>query len=103
MKLIVCGATGFVGQETVIQALAHPDITSVIALTRRPLELPAGIETGKLSSVTLADFGHYDDDAKKGLGDADACIWYVSCPALNREKEMCCPQEAPRTTEKPDI
>ncbi|QKR99312.1 NAD(P)H-binding protein [Sphingomonas sp. CL5.1] len=37
MKLLLVGATGLVGHEVLTQALEHPRVESVIALTRRPL------------------------------------------------------------------
>ncbi len=77
MKLIVAGATGFVGTETTIQALKNLEITSVVALSRRPLELEECVDTSKLTNIVLDDFDHYPEDAKKDLADADACVWYV--------------------------
>ena len=77
MKLIVAGATGFVGTETTLQALKVPKITTVVALSRRPLELREGIDTSKLTNIVLDDFDRYPEDAKKDLADADACVWYV--------------------------
>lgn len=40
MKLIVTGATGFVGKEVVRLSLKQPDITAVVALSRTPLSMP---------------------------------------------------------------
>ena len=37
MKVLLLGATGLVGQNALAQALAHPSITQVIAVTRRSL------------------------------------------------------------------
>ena len=75
MKLIVSGSTGFVGKEVVIQALKSSTVSSVVALTRRPLDLDGVTDTSKLRTVVLDDFGHYPDEAKKQLAGADACIW----------------------------
>ncbi|HEX4856202.1 MAG TPA: NAD(P)H-binding protein [Limnobacter sp.] len=36
--LLLAGATGVVGQQVLQQALAHPQVGKVVALTRRPLE-----------------------------------------------------------------
>src|ERR1700685_2998889 len=37
MKVLILGATGLVGQNTLMQAVTHPAITQVIAPTRTPL------------------------------------------------------------------
>jgi uncharacterized protein YbjT (DUF2867 family) len=43
-KLLVVGATGMVGEQVVIQALADKRISRVIALTRRPIALSDKLE-----------------------------------------------------------
>jgi uncharacterized protein YbjT (DUF2867 family) len=82
MKLIVTGATGLVGTEVIRQSLKNPKITSVIALSRRPVTVPGNdgedLNTDKLKSLVLKDFTHYPDDDKAQLADADACIWYLA-------------------------
>ena len=40
MKVLILGATGLVGQSTLVQAVAHPAIIQVIAPTR--MALPPG-------------------------------------------------------------
>lgn len=77
MKLIVVGSTGFVGTEVVRQALKNPKITSLVALGRRPVQVPedAGDGGSKLQSVILEDFTKYPDSVKSQLADADGCIW----------------------------
>jgi uncharacterized protein YbjT (DUF2867 family) len=37
MKVLILGATGLVGQSTLVRAVTHPAITQVIAPTRTPL------------------------------------------------------------------
>lgn len=80
MKLIVTGATGFIGSEVVRLALRNPRINSVIALARKAVSFPTSIghdvEKSKLQSVILEDWsGAYPDDVKRSLQSADACIW----------------------------
>jgi N-acetyl-gamma-glutamylphosphate reductase len=80
MKLIIGGSTGLVGTELLRQALSHPAITSIVGLSRRETQLPAGApNSGKLRSIVVDDFEHYSDAVRKELEDADACIWY--CPS----------------------
>ena len=82
MKLIVTGATGFVGTEVIRQSLKNPKITSVIALARRPVALPSNLDqdadSSKLQSVTIEDYDVYPEEVKKHFAGADACIWYKS-------------------------
>ncbi|KAJ5372765.1 hypothetical protein N7517_004771 [Penicillium concentricum] len=78
MKLIVAGATGLLGTEIVRQSLQMRDITRVVALARRPLQLDEGIDTSKLRSVDIHDYGEYPDIVKAELAGAEACIWTVA-------------------------
>ncbi len=85
MKLIITGATGYVGKEVVRQSLGRPEITSVVAVARKPVpvpdNLPAGADASKLRSVVVADYTEYPDDVRKEFAGADACIWCVSLPS----------------------
>lgn len=82
MKLIIAGATGFVGTEVVRQALLHPAVTSVVALGRRATPVPANIgpdaNVSKLKSTICDDFENYSESVKADLAGADACIWYYN-------------------------
>lgn len=78
MKLIVAGATGFVGQEVIRQALRNPDIKSIVALARRPVAPPpTAADASKLKNVVVKDYDDYSDEVKKEFAGADACIWRV--------------------------
>jgi FlaA1/EpsC-like NDP-sugar epimerase len=79
MKLIITGATGAIGTEVVRQSLRWPEITSVVAVARKPVEVPEKLDSksdpSKLRSVTLDDYGEYPENVKKEFAGADACIW----------------------------
>ena len=79
MKLILTGASGFVGSEVLSQALSHPSITSIIALSRKPLAEPH-TSNQKLKVVLLDDFSSYKPSVLEQLSGADTCIWFVSFP-----------------------
>ena len=79
MKLVIGGSTGFVATELIRQALEHPRITSIVALGRREI-LPSPDEGSKLRSIVCDDFKSYSDSVKRGLENADACIWYALTP-----------------------
>ncbi|KAK8127037.1 uncharacterized protein PG998_002796 [Apiospora kogelbergensis] len=80
MKLVIGGATGFVGTELLRQALENPAVTSIVGLSRRETKLPEGSSStsGKLKSVVCEDLTGYPADLKKELGDVDACIWTIA-------------------------
>jgi uncharacterized protein YbjT (DUF2867 family) len=74
MKVILSGATGFIGGEVLNQALAHPAITSLVCLTRRALPEPASINP-KVKAVILTDFLTYTPEILSQLEGAESCIW----------------------------
>ncbi len=82
MKLIIVGASGFVATELISQALRRPDVTNLVALSRKPVTAPDGENAAKLKSVVISDYGEYPDDVKKELAGANACIWYGSFSQL---------------------
>ena len=67
MKVVLTGATGFIGSEVLRHLVDRPDVTQVTCLTRRPLS----IGSDKVRSIVLDDFTDYDD---RVLGH-DACVW----------------------------
>jgi uncharacterized protein YbjT (DUF2867 family) len=74
MKVIVTGATGLIGSEVLAQALRHPGVTQVVALTRR--QLPAHLAAhDKLATVLIDDFEQYPEEVMKKLEGAGGCAW----------------------------
>ncbi|KAI2602648.1 putative nucleoside-diphosphate-sugar epimerase [Hypoxylon sp. NC1633] len=82
MKLIISGATGFVARELIRQSLCRPEITSVVALARKPVSVPDGLadgaDTSKLSTVIVDNYGLYSAEARREFAGAGACIWTVA-------------------------
>lgn len=75
MKVILTGSTGFLGSEVLKQCCASSEITSVIALTRRPLAREVAHD--KLQNIVMADFRIYSPEVVAAISGADACIWSV--------------------------
>ncbi|KAK6535859.1 hypothetical protein TWF281_000109 [Arthrobotrys megalospora] len=74
MKVIVTGATGFLGTEILRQCVASPHITSVIALARRDLG-PEWQAEKKITTLKVKDFGAFSDEELEVLKGADGCFW----------------------------
>lgn len=77
MKLVVPGATGFLATEVIRQGLNRPEVTSLVAVSRKPIKTPHvdAVSAAKLRQVIIEDYAEYPDDVKKELAGANACIW----------------------------
>lgn len=79
MKLIIAGATGFVAGEVIRQSLRMPQITSIVALSRKPIPSSnSGDQSSKLKNVLVKDYDDYPDHVRKEFANANACIWTVA-------------------------
>lgn len=80
MKVVIAGATGFIGQEALRQCIEHPSITSIVVLSRRQLTRP---ETSpKVKVVVLDDFLEYSPSTLSEIQGAGACIWALGKPYI---------------------
>jgi uncharacterized protein YbjT (DUF2867 family) len=74
MNVIITGATGFVGNEVVQQAIASEKIKHAYVLTRKPLSDEIS-KNEKITVVEHADFSTYPEELISQLAGAEACIW----------------------------
>ncbi|RDL33175.1 uncharacterized protein BP5553_08614 [Venustampulla echinocandica] len=81
MKVILSGATGYIGKEVLSQALNHPSITELVCITRRPLPEPFATNP-KVKVIVLDDFLSYPPQVLSELKGAEACIWALGAPAF---------------------
>ncbi|KAI7514711.1 hypothetical protein KC347_g449 [Hortaea werneckii] len=87
MKLILTGATGFIGAAVLDHALTHPLITQVVALSRRPLPIH---EHPKLHTIIHRDFTVYPPSLLHNelLRDAEAVIWALGTPLSEGKQHL---------------
>lgn len=74
MKILIVGASGMIGSEVLIQCLAHPRISSVVAFVRRELSAHVS-DHPKLETVLIKDFSVWPEDVLRAHKDAAAMIW----------------------------
>ncbi|KAI2906882.1 hypothetical protein CBS147371_10994 [Aspergillus niger] len=80
MKIILTGSTGFIGHQILTQCLQNPHITSIIALSRRPIPT----KNPKLTVKLVEDFLIYPESLLQDLRGAEACIWAIG---INRTRD----------------
>ncbi|RAO74166.1 uncharacterized protein BHQ10_010178 [Talaromyces amestolkiae] len=74
MKTILAGSTGYIGREVLKECLAHPEVSDVIALSRRDLN----ISHAKLRVMIVDNddfFLHHPPGLLSHVQEADACIY----------------------------
>lgn len=82
MKIILTGATGFVGEGVLLECFAHAAVTEVLAVSRKRCEL----KHPKLKQCILTDFMH-SGYAMNDLKGYDACFYCagVSSPGMDEK------------------
>ncbi|GCB25706.1 hypothetical protein AAWM_08591 [Aspergillus awamori] len=80
MKIILTGSTGFIGHQILTQCLQNPHITSITALSRRPIPT----KNPKLTVKLVEDFLIYPESLLQELRGAEACIWAIG---INRTRD----------------
>ena len=73
MKVVITGATGFVGQEVLKQCIDNSSITSIVVLSRR--QLPEPVTSPKVKVLVLDNFMEYSPSTLSELQGTHACLW----------------------------
>jgi uncharacterized protein YbjT (DUF2867 family) len=82
MKIILTGATGTAGSEVLRQALADQDVTEVLVLSRRPLD----ITDPRLRVAVVKNFLDYSEVGPQ-FASYDACLWCLGISQTEVSKE----------------
>ncbi|HVG53073.1 MAG TPA: NAD-dependent epimerase/dehydratase family protein [Vicinamibacterales bacterium] len=81
MKVILFGATGMVGAGTLREALADPDVETVLSVGRRS----SGVQHPKLRELLITDL--FDVAAvETELVGWDACVWAVGISSIGLDE-----------------
>lgn len=82
MKVIITGTTGMIGEGILIECLAHPLITEVLSVSRKPI----GRKHPKLKEYLVSDFLSLkvEDESLKGY---DACFYCAGVSAVGKTEE----------------
>lgn len=86
MRIAIIGGTGLVAMELIRQGLTIPEITSIISVARRPIQLEADAPNpSKFRSVTLRDYEEFTNTVKAEFFGADVCIWWIPLPRTQKQ------------------
>ncbi|MDH4161894.1 MAG: NAD-dependent epimerase/dehydratase family protein [Nitrospirota bacterium] len=83
IRAIITGATGMVGEGVLQECLLHPDVESVLSISRRP----CGMQHAKLKEILHQDFSNFSaiEQELSGYNAAFLCMG-VSSVGMSEEK-----------------
>ena len=83
MKVIITGATGMVGQGVLLECIESPEVTSVLVVNRRPIEL----QHAKIKEVIHNDLSDISaiEEQLKGF---DACFFCLGVSSLGLNEDQ---------------
>jgi len=82
MKVVLFGATGMLGSGTLIECLAHPEVTAVLTVGRRA----TGMEHEKLTELIHDDFLDFRPVTSRFAG-FDACLFCLGVSSAGMSEE----------------
>ena len=82
MRVVIFGATGFVGWAVLHEALAAPDVAQVLAVGRRSVDL----KHPKLRNVLVPDLEN-PEGITDAIVDVDACFWCLGTSSAGMDEE----------------
>ncbi|TWV93338.1 NAD-dependent epimerase/dehydratase family protein [Chitinophaga pinensis] len=83
MKVIITGATGFVGEGVLLECLRNNDVSAVLMVNRKP----SGIQHPKLRECIVADFMDLSA-VKPQLIGYDACFYCAGISSVGLTEEV---------------
>ena len=81
-KFIIFGATGMVGEGVLHVCLHHPDVESVLVISRKP----CGLKDDKLKEIIHNDFYDYSTLAN-ALSGYDACFFCLGATSIGKTED----------------
>jgi uncharacterized protein YbjT (DUF2867 family) len=81
MKIIITGTTGMVGEGVLFECLAHPQITEVLSVSRKP----SGVTHPKLKEYIVPDFLALQENDEK-LKGYDACFFCAGVSSVGMKE-----------------
>jgi uncharacterized protein YbjT (DUF2867 family) len=81
VKVIITGTTGMVGEGVLLECLAHPQVTEVLSVSRRP----AGVTHPKLKEYIVRDFLSLKEADEK-LKGYDACFFCAGVSSIGMKE-----------------
>ncbi len=82
LNVIITGLTGMVGEGVLHEALLHPDVESVLVVTRKP----CGVSNSKLKEIIIPDF--FDlSSIESELAGYNACFFCLGATSIGKSEE----------------
>ena len=92
MKILLVGATGFIGTEVLKQCIAHNYIEKIYCLTRKSLDQKyfQGKRGEKVVEILHDDYEKYPDSLLRRLRDegVEGCIWALGNNKIESYKNL---------------